>query len=133
MQANTLGFMDNTTHDGEADINSFFSPEFRNRLDAVLRFKSLSKEVMTDIVDKFVQQLSDQVSEKSISIELDQSAKDQLIEEGFDAKMGARPLQRVINNRIKLPLSKKILFDSLQDTALTISYNKDKDEYIIGE
>jgi ATP-dependent Clp protease ATP-binding subunit ClpA len=88
---------------------------------------------MTDIVDKFVQQLSDQVSEKSISIELDQSAKDQLIEEGFDAKMGARPLQRVINNRIKLPLSKKILFDSLQDTALTISYNKDKDEYIIGE
>jgi ATP-dependent Clp protease ATP-binding subunit ClpA len=125
--------MDNTTHDGEADINSFFSPEFRNRLDAVLRFKSLSKEVMTDIVDKFVQQLSDQVSEKSISIELDQSAKDQLIEEGFDAKMGARPLQRVINNRIKLPLSKKILFDSLQDTALTISYNKDKDEYIIGE
>ena len=59
--------------------------------------------------------------------------KDQLIEDGFDAKMGARPLQRVINNRIKLPLSKKILFDSLQDIALTISYNKDKDEYIIGE
>jgi len=133
MQANTLGFMDNTTHDGEADINSFFAPEFRNRLDAVLRFKTLSKEVMTNIVDKFVQQLSDQVNEKGISIKLDHSAKDQLIEEGFDAKMGARPLQRVINNRIKLPLSKKILFDSLQDIALTISYNKDKDEYIIGE
>ena len=49
------------------------------------------------------------------------------------AKMGARPLQRVINNRIKLPLSKKILFESLQDIAITVSYNKDKDEYIIGE
>jgi len=133
MQANTLGFMDNTTHDGEVDINSFFSPEFRNRLYAVLRFKTLSKEVMTNIVEKFVQQLDDQVNEKGIAIKLDETAKTQLIEEGFDEKMGARPLQRVINNRIKLPLSKKILFESLQDIALTISYNKDKDEFVIGE
>ena len=59
-------------------------------------------------------------------------AADQLIEEGFDSKMGARPLQRVINNRIKLPLSKKILFESLADVNLTISYDKDQDEYIIG-
>jgi len=133
MQANTLGFMENTTHDGEADINSFFSPEFRNRLDAVLRFKSLSKEVMDSIIDKFVAQLNQQIEDKDIAIRLDDTAKQQLIEEGFDSKMGARPLQRVINTRIKLPLSKKILFEGLTMTTLTVSYDKDQDKYIIGE
>ena len=88
---------------------------------------------MNSIVDKFVQQLSDQIADKGISLRLDETAKKQLIEEGFDAKMGARPLQRVINTRIKLPLSKKILFQSLADVNLTISYDEDKDEYIIGE
>ena len=133
MQANTLGFMDNTTHDGEADINSFFSPEFRNRLDAVLRFKSLSKDVMNNIIDKFVSQLNQQIEDKHITITLDDTAKQQLIEDGFDAKMGARPLQRVINTKIKLPLSKKILFEGITMTTLTVSYDKDQDEYIIGE
>ena len=133
MQANTLGFMENSTHDGEVDINNYFSPEFRNRLDAVLRFKMLSKDVMTSIVDKFISQLSEQISDKGISIKLDDTAKTQLLEEGFDPKMGARPLQRVINTRIKLPLSKKILFESLSDVKVTISFDKGKDEYIIGE
>ena len=133
MQANTLGFMENSTHDGEVDINNYISPEFRNRLDAVLRFKMLSKDVMTSIVDKFISQLSEQISDKGISIKLDDTAKTQLLEEGFDPKMGARPLQRVINTRIKLPLSKKILFESLSDVKVTISFDKGKDEYIIGE
>tara|TARA_Y100000114_G_scaffold103225_1_gene96326 strand:+ start:2318 stop:4534 length:2217 start_codon:yes stop_codon:yes gene_type:complete len=133
MQANTLGFMENSTHDGEVDINNYFSPEFRNRLDAVLRFQMLSKDVMTSIVDKFISQLSEQISDKGISIKLDKTAKTQLLEEGFDPKMGARPLQRVINTRIKLPLSKKILFESLSNVKVTISFDKDKDEYIIGE
>jgi ATP-dependent Clp protease ATP-binding subunit ClpA len=133
MQANTLGFMENSTHDGEVDINNYFSPEFRNRLDAVLRFQMLSKDVMTSIVDKFISQLSQQISDKGISIKLDKTAKTQLLEEGFDPKMGARPLQRVINTRIKLPLSKKILFESLSNVKVTISFDKDKDEYIIGE
>ena len=133
MQANTLGFMDNTTHDGEADINAFFSPEFRNRLDGILRFKPLSKDTMYSIVDKFIKQLTDQIADKGIVLRLDDTAREQLIEEGFDAKMGARPLQRVINQRIKLQLSKKILFESLSDVAMTISFNKNKDEFIIGE
>jgi len=93
----------------------------------------LSKDVMTSIVDKFISQLSAQISDKGISIRLDETAKEQLLEEGFDPKMGARPLQRVINTRIKLPLSKKILFESLSDVKVTISFDKDKDEYIIGE
>jgi len=133
MQANTLGFVEGSAHDGEHDINAFFSPEFRNRLDGILRFKSLSKETMLNIVDKFIEQLSQQIADKSIVLRLDETAKQQLIEEGFDAKMGARPLQRVINQRIKLQLSKKILFESLQDIALNISYDKNKDEFIIGE
>ena len=133
MQANTLGFVENSAHDGEVDIKNFFSPEFRNRLDAVLRFKPLKKETMNSIVDKFIGQLEKQIADKGIVLRLDGTAKQQLIDEGFDAKMGARPLQRVINTRIKLPLSKKILFDALSDVALTISYNKDKDEFIIGE
>ena len=133
MQANTLGFMENANHDGEIDIKNFFSPEFRNRLDAVLRFKTLPKEIMVNIIDKFVSQLEKQIADKGISIRLDQTAKDQLLAEGFDPKMGARPLQRVINTRIKLPLSKEILFGSLSDTNITISYDKDNDKYIIGE
>ena len=132
MQANTLGFMENETHDGEIDINNYFSPEFRNRLDAVLRFNPLDKPTMNYIVDKFIKHLSTQIADKNIILKLSDSAKKQLIEEGFNVKMGARPLQRVINNRIKLPLSKQILFESLHDVTLTISFDKNKDEFTIG-
>ena len=131
MQANTLGFMDNTFHDGEIDINTFFSPEFRNRLDAVLRFKSLGKSVMVNIVNKFVSELNHQMETKGISVKLDNTAREQLIEEGFDSKMGARPLQRVINTRIKLPLSKKILFEGIVDQQLTVIYNNKNKEFEI--
>jgi ATP-dependent Clp protease ATP-binding subunit ClpA len=88
---------------------------------------------MINIVDKFVKQLSGQMADKGIGLRLDETAKQQLIEEGFDDKMGARPLQRVINKRIKLPLSKKILFESVKNTNLTISFDKEKDEFKIGE
>jgi len=131
MQSNTLGFMENNNHDGEIDINNFFSPEFRNRLDAVLRFKALEKGVMIDIVGKFVNELNKQMENKRIVVKLDDTAKEQLIEEGFDSKMGARPLQRVINTRIKLPLSKKLLFEGIIDQILTVSYNKETKEFEI--
>ena len=131
MQANTLGFTDNKIHDGETDIKRFFSPEFRNRLDAVLRFKALEKNVMTNIVNKFIAQLNEQMAEKSIKVKLTKQANKQIQEEGFDKKMGARPLQRVINTRVKLPLSKKILFESLTNKKLTVDYDKEKDEFTI--
>jgi len=131
MQSNTLGFVDGKQHDGEVDINTFFSPEFRNRLDAVLRFKPLEKPVMISIVDKFINELNNHMLDKDISITLDMTAKDQLIEEGFDAKMGARPLQRVINKRIKLPLSKKILFEGITQEKLNVTYNKEDDVFEI--
>ena len=132
MQANTLGFTDNKVHDGEIDINNFFAPEFRNRLDSVLRFKPLGKDIMSNIVDKFIKQLNEQMTDKNIKVKLSKKAKEQLQVEGFDAKMGARPLQRVISTRIKLPLSKKILFDSISNQKLTVEYNKDSDEFTIN-
>ena len=132
MQANTLGFTENNVHDGEIDINNFFAPEFRNRLDAVLRFKPLEKDIMANIVDKFIKQLNEQMTDKNITVTLSKKAKEQLQTEGFDKKMGARPLQRVISSRIKLPLGKKILFDSIADQKLTIDYNKDSDEFSIN-
>jgi len=132
MQSNTLGFTDNKVHDGEIDINNFFAPEFRNRLDSVLRFKPLGKDIMSNIVDKFIKQLNEQMTDKNIKVKLSKKAKEQLQVEGFDAKMGARPLQRVISTRIKLPLSKKILFDSISNQKLTVEYNKDSDEFTIN-
>ena len=132
MQANTLGFTDNKVHDGEIDINNFFAPEFRNRLDSVLRFKPLGKDIMSNIVNKFIKQLNEQMTDKNISVKLSKKAKEQLQEEGFDAKMGARPLQRVISTRIKLPLSKKILFDGITDQKLSVDYDKDSNEFTIN-
>ena len=132
MQANTLGFTDNKVHDGEIDINNFFAPEFRNRLDSVLRFKPLGKDIMSNIVNKFIGQLNEQMTDKNIKVKLSKKAKEQLQEEGFDAKMGARPLQRVISTRIKLPLSKKILFDGITDQKLSVDYDKDSNEFTIN-
>ena len=133
MSANTLGFVESKVHDGAIDINAFFSPEFRNRLDGILRFKSLTKKTMESIIDKFIGQLNDQMKDKKINVKLDKKAKTKLLEEGFDSKMGARPLQRVINQRVKLPLSKKILFNDIKEKEVIINYDSETDSYTIGE
>ena len=133
MSANTLGFVESKVHDGAIDINAFFSPEFRNRLDGILRFKSLTKKTMESIIDKFIGQLNDQMKDKKINIKLDKKAKTKLLEEGFDSKMVARPLQRVINQRVKLPLSKKILFNDIKEKEVIINYDSETDSYTIGE
>jgi ATP-dependent Clp protease ATP-binding subunit ClpA len=73
------------------------------------------------------------MTDKGITVTIDDIARKKLLEEGFDSKMGARPLQRVINTRIKLPLSKKILFDEIKDQKLNVTYDSDNDEYTIGE
>lgn len=95
-------------------INSYFTPEFRNRLDAIIRFNKLSKANMGRIVDKFIGHLNELSSKKGVSIVIDPSAKDWLIDTGFDPKMGARPLARVINENIKKPLSREMLFGKLK-------------------
>lgn len=110
-----LGFT-RETRSGEAveAIKRKFSPEFRNRLDAVLHFESLSREVMNDIVDKFISELQTQLTERQVELHLTSAARLCLAELGYDPVMGARPLERVIEEKIKRPLANKLLFGNLK-------------------
>jgi ATP-dependent Clp protease ATP-binding subunit ClpA len=96
-------------------LKKFFAPEFRNRLDGTITFAKLTKEVMMKIVGKFLVELKDMVKDKNIVITVTDDALDYLVEKGFDPKMGARPLQRVIDKDIKRPLSRQILFGDLKN------------------
>ena len=114
MEKNAVGF-GNLERDGEDDtaVNDFFAPEFRNRLDGVIKFGKLDKDTMGLIVNKFIKELNDLVKDKGIFVELSDKLKAHLIKKGFNRKMGARPLQRVIDNEIKKPMSKEVLFGKL--------------------
>ena len=111
-----VGFGNRGTATGEEDrlYKAMFSPEFRNRLDARIRFKSLSKEIMGQIVDKFVRELSAQLVDRNVAISMSDEARSYLSEEGYDEHMGARPLARVMDQQIKRPLSNEILFGELE-------------------
>ena len=104
--------------DDEEAINRMFSPEFRNRLDAVIAFASLTPEVISQVVEKFVFQLEAQLGDRNITIELTPEANTWLAERGYDDKFGARPLARVIQEQIKKPLAEEILFGALKDGGI---------------
>ena len=99
----------------DEELKRFFPPEFRNRLDGIITFGRLEKPVMMKIVGKFLLDLKTQVKQKNITISIENEALDYLVEKGFDRKMGARPLQRVIDQEIKRPLSKLMLFGQLKN------------------
>jgi ATP-dependent Clp protease ATP-binding subunit ClpA len=109
-----IGF-NRTRRDGEDTeaINRLFTPEFRNRLDAIVAFRNLPPEVVHLVVQKFVLQLEAQLSDRNITFELDDAAVKWLSEKGYDERMGARPLARVIQEHIKKPLAEEVLFGSL--------------------
>ena len=109
-----------------------FAPEFRNRLDGVVKFNALTRNDMKRIVIKFLGELETYVEGRHLSINWGPELVAMLEDKGYDPKMGARPLQRVISTRIKLPLSKKILFDSIANQKLTVDYSKDSDEFTIN-
>ena len=113
---NTIGFGE-LAKDGEDDkaVKKFFAPEFRNRLDAIIKFSNLSQETVVQIVKKFVSELNSQLKDKGIDIVLSNTAAKWLAEKGYDRKMGARPLARLIDNKIKSPLSRRVLFGDLVD------------------
>ena len=117
-EKNQIGFGQQEKQYSDEALKKFFAPEFRNRLDAVVTFGKLTKETMIKIVGKFMVEVRDQVKEKSIKIKITDDAIDWLIEKGFDAKMGARPLQRVIDKDIKRPLAKMMLFGDLKNGGL---------------
>jgi len=114
-EKNQIGFGKQEKDYDDKDLKKFFAPEFRNRLDAIITFGKLTKETMYKIVVKFIDELKQQVSDKGIRIKINDAAINHLIEKGFDSKMGARPLQRVIDKEIKRPLSRMMLFGELKD------------------
>ena len=124
-EKNSIGFESQNDYDYEdTEIKRFFAPEFRNRLDGIITFAKLGKEVMMKIVGKFLVELKNMVSDKNIEIKITDEALDYLVDKGFDPKNGARPLQRVIDREIKRPLSRQILFGDLQNGGkLTIDYD----------
>jgi len=114
-EKNQIGFGKQEKDYDDKDLKKFFAPEFRNRLDAIITFTKLNKDTMYKIVVKFIDELKQQVSDKGIRIRINDAAINHLIEKGFDSKMGARPLQRVIDKDIKRPLSRMMLFGELKD------------------
>src|SRR3989440_3771978 len=99
--------------DDQEAINRMFTPEFRNRLDAVISFAALSPDTIGRVVDKFILQLEEQLADRNVAIELDTSARDWLAVKGYDPLFGARPLARVIQEHIKKPLAEELLFGKL--------------------
>jgi len=111
---NAMGFEREAREgDDKEAIERMFTPEFRNRLDAIIPFAPLSTEIVGKVVDKFVMQLEGQLSDRNVTIELSQAARDWLAKRGYDSRMGARPLGRVIQQEIKKPLADHLLFGDL--------------------
>ena len=134
-EKNVIGF-GAQEREGEDDkaIKKFFTPEFRNRLDAIIKFSKLSVASVKLIVDKFIKELNVQIKDKRIEIILDDVARDWLAAHGFDSKMGARPLARLIDSKLKTPLSRKILFGDLQDGGrINVTIVNDQLEFTISE
>ena len=132
-EKNSVGF-GSLERDGDPKdaVNKFFAPEFRNRLDGIIRFGKLDQQTMIKVVKKFIDDLNTLIKDKNVHIRPTVEAVEFLIKKGFDSKMGARPLQRTIDEHIKKPLSKEILFGSLTNggiveigvdgDALTLNY-----------
>ena len=134
-ERNTIGFND-LERDGEDDraIKKFFAPEFRNRLDAIIKFSKLGEKVVTQIVKKFVGDLNSQLKDKGIEIVLTDTATKWLAAKGYDSKMGARPLARLIDNEVKSPLSRRVLFGDLVDGGrVTVDIVDDKLDFTVTE
>ena len=106
-------------------INKMFTPEFRNRLDAVVGFNNLPPEVVVRVVEKFILELELQLSDRNVIIEVDRKAMDWLVEQGYDPLMGARPMARIIQENIKKPLADELLFGKLQNGGV-VQVSRDK-------
>jgi ATP-dependent Clp protease ATP-binding subunit ClpA len=133
-ESNAIGFGRSLTKEGTDDeaAKKFFKPEFRNRLDAVIKFAKLDKISMKKIVVKFLNELNDLLVEKNIKVHTTEALVDHLTEVGFDPAMGARPLSRKINELIKVPLSKKILFEHVESgSVITADWADDSIKFTI--
>ena len=123
----SIGFtsQDHST-DGMEAINKMFTPEFRNRLDSIVQFEPLDEGVILTVVDKFLTELQGQLDEKRVTLNVDEDARLWLVEKGYDIHMGARPMERVIQEHIKKPLAEMVLFGSLAKNGGTANVTLDK-------
>jgi ATP-dependent Clp protease ATP-binding subunit ClpA len=111
-----FGFTRNKREGDDTEaINRMFAPEFRNRLDSIITFAHLSREVIAMVVEKFVLQLEAQLDDRDVTIELTDESSNWLIANGYDELMGARPMARVIQEHIKKPLADEVLFGRLKN------------------
>jgi len=114
MARESIGFThQDHSPDGTEAIRRMFSPEFRNRLDAVIQFNSLDPRTVAKVVDKFVIEMEDQLEQKGVTLEVDEAARRLLAERGYDPKMGARPMARLLQEALKKPLAEELLFGRL--------------------
>jgi len=114
MSRASIGFsqQDHST-DGMEVMKRIFTPEFRNRLDSIIQFAALDAEIIRTVVDKFLVELQVQLDDKKVAIHVDDEAIDWFVEHGYDKSMGARPMLRLVQNKIKKPLAEDILFGKL--------------------
>ena len=124
---NNIGFGQSLDKSGEEDraVKDYFKPELRNRLDMICKFNKLDTLSIKKVVVKFVDELKRSLADRHINLVLTESMIDHLVTVGYDPKMGARPLSRKIDELIKVPLSKKILFERLKDCAVTVDWNNE--------
>ncbi|MGO1233964.1 MAG: ATP-dependent Clp protease ATP-binding subunit ClpA, partial [Marinobacter sp.] len=111
-------------------ITKTFTPEFRNRLDGIIQFRDLQKGTITHVVDKFLTELQAQLDEKHVVLHVDEDAKVWLAEKGYDVTMGARPMARLIQDKIKRPLAEQILFGSLSEKGGDVFVHLEDDELV---
>jgi ATP-dependent Clp protease ATP-binding subunit ClpA len=117
--------------DGMEAIKKMFTPEFRNRLDSIVQFGELSIDVIKTVVDKFLVQLQSQLDDKKVFIEVSDAARVWLATHGYDPKMGARPMDRLIQDKIKKPLAEEVLFGDLADGGGTAYVDVEDDQLLI--
>lgn len=123
--ANVMGFEKDEYLNTDKAVKTFFAPEFRNRLDEIVKFAPLDQKTLVLIVEKFISDLTSSLDGKKIKINISKKAKEELARLGYDKEMGARPLTRVIRDKIKLPLSEEILFGALKDGGIaTIDFKE---------
>ena len=127
----SMGFTEQDhSRDNNESLKRVFSPEFRNRLDAIIQFNPLDTSIVVSVVDKFLVELQAQLDDKQVTLEIDDEVRDYLAEKGYDRLMGARPMQRLIQDEIKKPLASMILFGDLVNGGVVHLTLEPKEEVI---
>jgi ATP-dependent Clp protease ATP-binding subunit ClpA len=133
MSRSSIGFnhQDHST-DGMEILKKMFTPEFRNRLDSIIQFNSLSREVISTVVDKFLVEIQVQLDDKKVVLNVSEDARDWIAEHGYDEAMGARPMQRLIQNKIKKELAEDILFGRLSRNGGEVEVTVEDGELVLN-